>query len=641
MYFIQTKSAEIFGYWIKGSRNFFSDVYIFWKSNSTYRNYSFLILFAGIPTFWLLFSYKVLYNRIIYKIKNKNNPEFSSNWTYNQFTKDGSWKVLRKNFKAGKANFILGKIDKPFWKNPYIVNNTDAHGIVIGIAGSKKTEKIVIPGIDYNANLDKNEKPCMVISDPKKQILARTGNIFKQNGYEIKVIDFIDIKNSLYWNPLQQIWDEVHSTPKEELTANNYNKAFEKIIEIIDTLPWPSEKDTIWVTQAKASITAIIKFMLLYSLEDNEFTLDFFTFKNVAAYTSLQLFTKGKWIEITKKFKEKNKYWLDFQKEQEALITIVPQTLSGMLANASNVLITFSQNPIASKITSKTTLNIREIVRDDKPYVIFLCFPDHKQVFNFLISMLVTQIYRDAIDYANSLPKQRLPRMLQFYLEEFNSLKIPDIADWMSISRSRNILFLLIVQSFEQLKKYDEKGKDAEAIKSQARLTIMLETNSDETLKSLSNTLGDKEVKKESISKQSDSNKQTISTSESKEAVMSVAQLKYKDKDMTIISSGGSKPIALKLLPAYKYLKIDAYTHLLETNSEETLVDWDFNEMKKINLGISTQKDKGAVSNKDTYWQENNNEEIIRQKLSFVDFRKFKTYSCFNTISKLESDEDE
>nr|WP_233752026.1 type IV secretory system conjugative DNA transfer family protein [Mycoplasmopsis agalactiae] len=64
----------------------------------------------------------------------------------------------------------------------------------------------------------------MVISDPKKQILARTGNIFKQNGYEIKVFDFIDAKNSLYWNPLQQIWEEVHNTPKEELMPDNYNR---------------------------------------------------------------------------------------------------------------------------------------------------------------------------------------------------------------------------------------------------------------------------------------------------------------------------------------------------------------------------------------------------------------------------------
>ncbi|MCE6090904.1 type IV secretory system conjugative DNA transfer family protein [Mycoplasmopsis agalactiae] len=642
MYFVQTKSAEIFGYWVKGSRNFFSDVWLFWKINSTYRNYSFLILFTGMPIFWLIFSYKVLYNKIIYKIKNRNNPEENSNWTYNQFTNEGSGRVLRKTFKAGKANFILGKIDKPFWKSPYIVNNTDAHGIVIGIAGSKKTEKIVIPGIDYNANLAQSEKPCMVISDPKKQILARTGNIFKQNGYEIKVFDFIDAKNSLYWNPLQEIWEEVHNTPKKELMPDNYNRAFEKIIEIVDALPWPiNDKDTIWVTQAKAIIAAIIKFMLLYSLENGEFTLDFFTFKNVAAYTSMQLFTKGKWIDITKKFKEKNKYWLDFQKEQDALITIVPQTLSGMLANASNVLIAFSQNPIASRITSKTTINIKEIVRAEKPYVIFLCFPDHKQVFNFLISMLVTQIYRDAIDYANSLPKQRLPRMLQFYLEEFNSLKIPDIADWMSISRSRNILFLLVLQSYEQLKKYSEKGKDGDAIKSQARLTILLETNSDETLKSISTTLGDKEVKKESISKQSDSNKQTVSTSESKEAVMSIAQLKYKDKDMTIISSGGNKPIALRLVPAYKYLNTDSYTHILQNdNDNENIVDWDFAQMKKANL-VTINKETNKEANDDTYWQSANNEEMLRQKLSFVDFKKIKTYSCFNTISKSESDEDE
>ncbi len=43
--------------------------------------------------------------------------------------------------------------------------------------------------------------------------------------------------------------------------------------------------------------------------------------------------------------------------------------------------------------------------------------------------MLITQIYREAIDFANSLPHQKLDHMLQFYLEEFNSLYIPLIPD--------------------------------------------------------------------------------------------------------------------------------------------------------------------------------------------------------------------
>ncbi|WP_277870063.1 type IV secretory system conjugative DNA transfer family protein [Metamycoplasma auris] len=634
MYFIQTKSGEIFGHWIKGNRNFLYDILNFWETNSNYRNYSFLILFLAIPIFWILLNYKVLYNRIIYKIKNKNNLDSNSNWIYNQFTNEGSFKVLRKKFRAGKANFILGKVKKQFWNNPYIVNNTDAHGIVIGIPGSKKTEKIVIPGIVYNANLKDNEKPNLVISDPKKQILKRTGKILKENGYEIKVFDFIDVKNSLNWNPLQTIWDEVHSVPKNELDENNYNKAFEKIIEIVDALPWPTSRDIFWVNQAKTVAVTVIKFLLLYSLENKDFTIDFFNFKNVATFASSQVFKSGKWVEITKKNKEKNKYWSQLRNEQDALVNIADQTLSGFLANLANVLLPFSQNPVVSKITSKTSISIKDIVQSEKPYVIFLCFPDHKQVFNFLISMLVTQIYRDAIDYANLLPKQKLPKMLQFYLEEFNSLMLPSVADWMAISRSRNILFLLIIQSYEQLKKYDEKGRDASAITAQARLTILLETNSDETLKSLSTTLGDKEVKKESISQQTGTDKQTISTSEQKEPVMSISALKYKDKDMTIISSGGSKPIALNLIPAYEYLKDDSYVHQLSNELEqETYSDWDFFKMEKMNL---LKEPKLSIKE---IFNEAINEESKKFKLRQINFKQFETYNCYNTFLKETNEE--
>nr|WP_307917890.1 type IV secretory system conjugative DNA transfer family protein [Mycoplasmopsis bovis] len=191
-YLIQAKSASIFESWVKGQRSFINDIWLFWKINTNYRNYSFLIIFAGMLFWFIALSYQVWIRWIIYKIKNRNNSNSENNWTYNQFTNEGSSKLLRKKFKSGKANFILGKVDKPIWNNPYIVNNTDAHGIVIGIAGSKKTEKIVIPSIHYNANLDYKERPNMIISDPKKQILARTGNILKQKGYEIKVFDFIN-----------------------------------------------------------------------------------------------------------------------------------------------------------------------------------------------------------------------------------------------------------------------------------------------------------------------------------------------------------------------------------------------------------------------------------------------------------------
>nr|WP_307909207.1 hypothetical protein [Mycoplasmopsis bovis] len=70
-------------------------------------------------------------------------------------------------------------------------------------------------------------------------------------------------------------------------------------------------------------------------------------------YTSAAVFKQGKWIEITTKNKEKNKYWSNLFKEQDQLVNIVNETLSGMLANASNVLIAFSQNPTVSKLTKQ------------------------------------------------------------------------------------------------------------------------------------------------------------------------------------------------------------------------------------------------------------------------------------------------
>lgn len=243
------------------------------------------------------------------------------------------------------------------------------------------------------------------------------------------------------------------------------------------------------------------------------------------------------------------------------------------------------------KITSNITFSVKELVRDEsKPYVIFICFPDHKNIYNFLMNILITQIYQESIDYANTLPKQKLKRMLQFYLEEFNSLFVPQIPDWMAISRSRNIFFMLIIQSYEQLEKYKTKGRDYKAIKAQARLNFLLETNSEETLNTFSKSLGEKVVLKKSVS-ESEKHSSTT-TSEQKELIMNVSQLKYKSPEMTIISSGGNKPIAIKLTPAYKFLPNEEYINPeCNEKTNPTGFVWDFDSMKEITLSDKkTQK---------------------------------------------------
>lgn len=630
MILYQVRSFELLTQWILKKRSYKTDLLHFWQFNSYYRNLSILFILLGIPIFLAIFNYRYWWKEFKERFNSKSNPK-KKNWEWNQFTKEGNFKVLKKKFKPGKANFALGYLD---WKrhNQYLVNNTNSHAIVLGIPGSKKTEKIVLPNLHYNASLSFNEKPNMVITDPKKQILSRTGQMFINKGYNVKVFDFSDARNSLCWNPLEQIWNTVHSKPKDELDEYDYALAYEKIIQIVNSLSWPSDDKSMWTNNAKNVLVCLLKFQLLYSLEDKTFTLDYFTLANLTPNLSEKNIKFGKWVAITEKNSVKNIHWNNLYNEQKAIIDIVPETLSGILTNAIDVIVSFSQNLNISKITSNITFSIKETIRDtSKPFVIFICFPDHKNIFDFLMSILITQIYQEAVDYANSLPKQKLQRMLQFYLEEFNSLSIPEIPDWMAISRSRNILFMLIIQSYEQLQKYSAKGKDYKTIKSQARLNYLLETNSEETLKSFSSSLGEKIVKKETVSKNDKST--SVSTSEQKELIMSISEIKYKDPDMTIISTGGSKPIALKLKPAYEYLNYEPYINSQPKMISNNDMVWDFGSMKlkKFNLfsptkvsdndGETDLTKKEVESNSELVTSDN--DELLKQALK--DIKKTKS----------------
>ncbi|MCK8461670.1 type IV secretory system conjugative DNA transfer family protein [Mycoplasma capricolum subsp. capricolum] len=627
MIIIQAKNSQIITDWVLQKRSIVSDFSDFWEVSSFYRNITILIIVSGSIVFLAFFNYKIWWEKIKNRITNQKevNP---NNWEYNQFTKEGNLKSFKKKFQPGQPNFSLGMFDiNP--KKQYLINNTDAHAIVLGISGSKKTEKIVLPNIWYNATLAHHLKPNMIITDPKRQILSRTGKMLIENGYNIKVFDFEDAKKSLYWNPLEQVWWTLHSKPKEQLDEFDYASAYDKIIEIVELLAWINKEDSMWESNAKNIIILILKFLLLYSLEDETFTLDFYNIPNITQTLSERYVKNGAWVKIAEKYKTKNRYWFEFFGEQKSMIDIVPETLSGILTNAINAVSSFSQNISIKKITSNITFSVKELIRDNsKPFAVFICFPDHKNIFDFLMSMLITQIYQESVDFANTLPKQKLKRMLQFYLEEFNSLYLPKIPDWMAISRSRNILFMLIIQSYEQLQKYSTKGRDYKTIKSQARLNFLLETNSDETLKSFSTALGEKIIKKETIS-ESEKNK-TVSVSEQKELIMSVSELKYKNPDMTIISTGGSKPIAIKLKPAYEYLPDQDYVHPNNLKDEAKKVEWDFIAMKKIVLKDQKESNQNTEQNEFFIRKEKLvlPKEVLKAKQEALDFIKNNKSLC-------------
>lgn len=584
------KNPKLFGLWLINKNNFFKDVKIFYERNDKYSWLAILILVGLVLLSILVLNYKDIWNKLK---KHSNKVEDKEAWEYNELTNEGlNKKAFVNKFTKNCASWTFGYFGK---KDKYLVPpKNDLHSCVLGISGSGKSEKIILPNIHYNANLSYEEKPNFVITDPKGEILARTGNFLKENDYQILVFDLDNAKKSIKWNPLKVVWDFLHNKSKEELNKYDYANAYQAINEVVNSLKWGGGKEegSIWEENAKNVIITVLKFWLLYSLEDKTFTLKYFNLANVLNYLDIESFQSGKWVDIIKKNKELDAFWFSFYKEAISLIDTTKETLSGFLTNAKKVINQFNNDLNVNEITVNDNFEIKDLIKNNKPIAIFIKFPDHKKSCQFLISILVSQIYKAAIDIANENKSRKLDRKLLFMLEEFNSIeRINDFAGWLSISRSRGIHFLVVLQDYEQLKKYDTGKNEHKQIKSQFGLTYFLETGNEETLESFSKMLGDKKVEKTSKTKNGDG-KESTSTNEQNEPVMSMAELKQKDQKYAITLCSRVKPMLYEPTPAWKYFKelgIKEFVYDFEEEIPNDDIVWDFKLMKEINLNKSNK----------------------------------------------------
>ncbi|QGZ97984.1 TraM recognition domain-containing protein [Mycoplasma sp. NEAQ87857] len=547
------------------NQKFISDIKLnFWKSTFSYLEkifldsdkglYLLLISFLSLVIFYIWWlSYDLTFKNSNNDLRNNLNDLF----LWNEKLKVGNKKEYQKLLNQNNDNFVLNFYPHKSKVN-YLTNDSDFHSIVLGTTGSGKTQRVILPNIIYNSSLEKEKKSLMVISDPKGEILNKTGNHLKNQGYTIKVVDLFDYKNSCRWNPLIDAWEKLHSKAKNDLTEDDYSEAFASLIEIVNGLPWDKKSEgTIWEANAKASIITVLKFWLLFSLEEEgkEFNKDLFTLPNLNKMLNYDTFSSGKWRKIAKHHKSDNEMWNDIYTEQASLADGAQVTVQGYLANATKVVSLFSQDINLKRLTSTDTLDLTTMFNNHKEehFALFIKFPDQKVSIRFLVSILVNQIYKKALDYLQTNNKDNLDRKLFFFLDEFGNLPvIPDFANKCSIARSRKIFFMLVLQDYEQLKMYETgKGENA-IIKNNAALVYFLNTNNEKTLEAVSKSLGTKHIERKSETVQSKSSSSSVSTSMEKVPLYDVPALKTKSKDELIIQMQSKLPLVVKSNMAYK-----------------------------------------------------------------------------------------
>ena len=146
----------------------------------------------------------------------------------------------------------------------------------------------------------------------------------------------------------------------------------------------------------------------------------------------------------------------------------------------------FSDTGIAN-LTSRTDFELDDIGK--KKTAVFLIIPDEKESRHELASLFIDQCYQALVNTAQNMKDGKMPVRVNFILDEFaNMPPISSISNKITVSRSRNIRFYLVIQDFDQIK---ETYKDsAGTIKSNCTNWIYLLTSDNETAKEISNRLG-------------------------------------------------------------------------------------------------------------------------------------------------------
>lgn len=221
--------------------------------------------------------------------------------------------------------------------------------------------------------------------------------------------------------------------------------------------------------------------------------------------------------------------------------------LSGIIGTTATELELFEE-PLIQNIICQNDFNFNEISL--KPTAIFIIVPDEKTEHHFFVSLFIGQVYKALVEQASKNENGKLSRTVYFLLDEFaNFPAINNFEAMITVSRSRNIFFQLIIQDFNQLEsKYNKAITNV--IFANCSLHLFLQTMNLETAKKYSDMIGQKTVLKVSVSGKGKTQNQ--SSNLDYKTLISASELIQLAPNEAIIVTSQQLPAKVKLLPWYQ-----------------------------------------------------------------------------------------
>ena len=349
-------------------------------------------------------------------------------------------------------------------KNPKYARNKNI--LVVGGSGSGKTRFFVKPNI-----MQLHSSYC--ITDPKGTLLVECGNLLAKAKYQIKVLNLINFKKSMHYNPFMYIHSE-----KDILKLVN---------TIIANTRGEGDKsgEDFWVKAEKLYYQALIGY-IWYEAPEDEMNFS----------TLLEMINASEAREDDENFKNAVDLMFDELAQREPDHFAVRQYAKYKLAagkTAKSILISCGARLAPFDIRElRNLMSYDELELDllgDRKTALFIIIPDTDDTFNFVASIMYTQLFNLLCDRADDVYGGRLPVHVRCLLDEFANIgQIPKFDKLIATIRSREISASIILQSQSQLKAIYKDNADT--IIGNCDTTLFLGGKETTTLKEMSEMLG-------------------------------------------------------------------------------------------------------------------------------------------------------
>ena len=307
--------------------------------------------------------------------------------------------------------------------------------LVCGGSGAGKTRFYCKPNL-MQANTS------FVILDPKGEIVRDVGKLLEAKGYEIKVLDLISMEKSHCYNPFVYLRSD---NDIQRLVTNLFKS----------TTPKGSQSnDPFWDTAASMLLLALVFYLHYEAPEDEQ---NFAMVMEMLRAGAIEDEEEPRPSPLDNLFSE-----LEYENPEHIALKYYHSYHSGSAKTLKSIQITLAARlekfNLESLAALTTTDELELETLGEKKTALFALIPDNDTSFNFLVSLLYTQLFQQLFYSADNIHGGSLPIPVHFLMDEFANVSLPDDFDKiLSVMRSRSVSVSIILQNLAQLKALFEK----------------------------------------------------------------------------------------------------------------------------------------------------------------------------------------